>query len=362
MSIDNFCSLLSDYEVYIVTRDHDNGNSRRYEGINNGWNDKGNCKVLYLSDSEYKYKAFNDISVEINPDVIYLQGLFQSCIIPTLFVAKKRKIRVVLAVRGELCEGAFKKKWKKIPYICFMRVFNLFSSVDFQSTSDEESKAIIRWLHVEKRKVHLLPNIPTIRNVSILDEGIKKSGSAKFVFISRIVSKKNLLFALERLANIRGQIVFDIYGVKEDASYWAQCEKYIKSLDNNVEVNYCGVIDHDDVINTFARYDAFIFPTLSENYGHVIAESLVAGCPVIVSKETPWRELRKCQAGWDIDLEDKKGFEDAIQYIVDIENQTMIEWRNNTKEYIRAQLKLDELEQDYKKVFENKIVSRRSVS
>ena len=47
----------------------------------------------------------------------------------------------------------------------------------------------------------------------------------------------------------------------------------------------------DQIQDTFAQYDGFILPTLGENFGHVIAESLSAGCPVICSQHTPWTEV-----------------------------------------------------------------------
>jgi hypothetical protein len=40
-----------------------------------------------------------------------------------------------------------------------------------------------------------------------------------------------------------------------------------------------------------AEYDLFLFPTLGENYGHVISEALASGCPVVISDQTPWRNL-----------------------------------------------------------------------
>lgn len=43
-------------------------------------------------------------------------------------------------------------------------------------------------------------------------------------------------------------------------------------------------------------------PTFNENYGHAIVESFVAGLPVVISDRTPWRNLEKINAGWDIPL------------------------------------------------------------
>ena len=78
VSVDNFCSLMKEYDCYIVTSEHDNGTTERYKGIVDGWNDRGNAKVLYLSDKDYfSIRKHDSIVKEIKPDVIYLQSLFQ---------------------------------------------------------------------------------------------------------------------------------------------------------------------------------------------------------------------------------------------------------------------------------------------
>ena len=99
VSIDNFCSLMENYTCYIVTKDHDSFESERFSNIQEGWNDRENCKVLYLSDSEYKKITFEKVISEVNPDILYLQGMFQSCVFPCLQLARKHYIKVLLAPR-----------------------------------------------------------------------------------------------------------------------------------------------------------------------------------------------------------------------------------------------------------------------
>ena len=53
----------------------------------------------------------------------------------------------------------------------------------------------------------------------------------------------------------------------------------------------------NQVISTFGLYDAFVFPTLGENFGHVIAESLASSCPVICSDQTPWTPVLEAGGG-----------------------------------------------------------------
>lgn len=86
-----------------------------------------------------------------------------------------------------------------------------------------------------------------------------------------------------------GNVVFDIYGPMEDKGYWAECEELMKKMPSNVKVKYCGEAEHKDIPHIFEQYHAFFFPTLGENYGHVIVEAMMNNCLCILSKGvTPW--------------------------------------------------------------------------
>lgn len=351
VSVDNFCSLMKEYaDCYIVTHNHDMGERIPYSNIKAGWNDRGNAKVMYISDEEYNSKKFEEIICDINPSYIYLQGLFQDCVFPCLKLAKKNGIKVILAPRGELCAGAFKKKYKKIPYIVALRLLGFLKNVSFQSTSDEETEVIGKYLGVSEDRIHLLTNIPSIPQ-NLPKRNVKIAGDGKFVFISRILWKKNLLNAINFFSGIKGKVIFDIYGPKEDENYWKECENAIKQLPSNVKVNYCGVLSHDEIHKTFCQYDAFLFPTLSENYGHVIAEALLTDCIPIISDQTPWTDINGACAGWALPLTNENGFKEAIQQIIDMDEVAIQTKRKNVEEYLNRKLKLDKLKKEYLKVF-----------
>ena len=355
VSVDNLCTLMDNQECYIVTCNHDMGEDKVYSNITTGWNDRGNCKVLYLSDEKYGYKKYEEVIKEIKPDVIYLQGLFQKCIVPCLLLAKKYNISVMLAPRGELCAGAFKKKYKKIPYIIFLKLFGLLKNIYFQSTSDEETEAIKQYLSAKDNKVYSLSNVPSIPSNKELVVN-KKSGQAKFIFLSRIVPKKNLLAALDYMSNIIGNVKFDVYGALEDESYWEECKKQIDRLPQNVKVEYKGLVNHDQVHDTFRKYDAFIFPTFSENFGHVIAEALMVGCPIIISDQTPWSDVANVKGGWSIPLEKSEQYIQAIQEIVNADEDEEILFRKNILNYIGEKMNLKALQKNYVECFSKMVL------
>ena len=318
VSVDNFCSLMSEDDCYVVTHNHDKDEHECYTGIQSGkWIDRGNCLVMYLSDDHYCKEKFEKIIQDICPDIMYLQGLFQECVLPCLQLAKKYNIKVLLAPRGELCEGAFKKKYKKIPYILILRLMGLLKNVYYQSTSEEETRSIIKYLDAHDNKVYFLTNIPSIPRKEYLRQK-KESGHGKFIFLSRIHSKKNLISAIQYLKDVEGKVSFDIYGPIEENDDWSECQKEIEKLPDNVKVSYCGLVSHDEVHEVFSKYDAFIFPTFSENYGHVIAEALIVGTPVVLGKgTTPWDDING-KAGFVAELNDKSAFTEYLNDIIKI--------------------------------------------
>ena len=49
----------------------------------------------------------------------------------------------------------------------------------------------------------------------------------------------------------------------------------------------------------------------------MIAESLSAGTKVLVSNNTPWRNLQEVGLGWDFDISNENDFVDAIKVLSD---------------------------------------------
>lgn len=347
VSVNNFCTLFWEDECYIVTKNHDKGESKPYKGIDSGvWIKRNNCYVKYVNDENYKKSEFEKVILEIKPDVLYLQGLFQSCVLPCLELAKKYSLKVMLAPRGELCTGALKKKYKKIPYIAYLTMKKLVRDISYQSTSEEESAAIRKYLKVDSKKIHFLTNIPSIPEKQYIHK-LKKSGEGKFIFLSRIHPKKNLIAAIDYMKGLQGNVVFDIYGPIEDEEYWKMCKQKMSELPNNVLVNYCGLVCHEKVHEIFSQYDVFLFPTFSENYGHVIAEALTVGTPVVLGKgTTPWDDING-KAGFIAELNDKIAFIEFLNSIIRMNEDDYKKITDSVLEYIEKKLKIIELKSKY---------------
>ena len=127
---------------------------------------------------------------------------------------------------------------------------------------------------------------------------------------------KNLDGALRILHDVQGNVQFDIYGTCEDRPYWTECEALLAALPPNVVARYKGAVRPGEVKEMLSQYDLLFLPTKGENYGHVIVEALSAGCPVLISDRTPWKELERKRVGWDIPLQNPAAFVDAIERLI----------------------------------------------
>ena len=222
-------------------------------------------------------------------------------------------------------------KDKEILRYLYRKIFSLLGLDKkhyWHATAEIEKSDIINSFPKSKEKIYLIENLASesskINNKSIL----KDENSIKIIFISRISEKKNIKFILNSISELVGDITLDIYGMigtDADKVYWKQCENIISKLKSNISVNYLGKISSDSVSETFRNYHLFFFPTYGENYGHVIAESLLNGCPVLLSDTTPWNSLEKYNAGWVYPLSDQDMFIKKLQEIVEMSND---EWVN----------------------------------
>ena len=146
------------------------------------------------------------------------------------------------------------------------------------------------------------------------------------------------MFALECLKSVKYDIVFDIYGAKEDVDYWNQCQEIINSLPANIEVKYKGELDQNKVVSIMRKYHVFLLPTRSENFGHVIVEAMQAGLIPIISDQTPWIGLQELTIGWSIPLSREVDYIKAINSLCKINGKDYTDKSSRVMSYIHTKI------------------------
>lgn len=349
--------LKDEFDISIYTSNYDFGEKETYKNIEfNKWLEIDGAKVYYSS--KVTLREINQI-LSLDFDWIYLNSFFsfKFSILPILIKKYfiKNKSRILLAPRGEFSPGALSlKKIKKRIYINLFKNLKIYNYINFHSTAMEETQEIKDSLKI--KNIIEVSNLKIIN--SILKINKKNEEELKLIHVSRIHPKKNLLFLLEILSKlkIKNSLKLDIFGPIEDQKYWEKCENIILNINNDkIKINYKGFLPNKDISKKMSEYDYSVFPTLGENFGHVIIESLIAKTPVIVSDQTPWKELEKKEIGYDISLKNPKQWEECL---LRLEKMSKIEYErqiNSIKIFLNNDLKISEDVQKLKIFFNSYI-------
>jgi glycosyltransferase involved in cell wall biosynthesis len=326
-SIANMVEYLKDeYAFYIVTRNTDYTEITPYKDIkSNEWIDfSEGVKVYYASIENQNLSTFKDIISSAKFDIAYINGIYswKFSIMP-LIALKSFRGRKIVASRGMLAQSAIDVKGgKKGLFLQLARLLGLYRGVTFHATNEKEA-ADIRAAIGKQSQVMIADNLPRKTSLPRRDL-LKQPGTLRLVSLARISPEKNTLFALEclwALKDFKGRITLDLYGQIYNQEYWKRCREVIEKLPHNIEVTHKGTVDAELVGATIQAYHGLFMPSKGENFGHVILESLMAGRPVLISDQTPWRGLEKESCGWDVALDDAQAWRRVLSEWLTMEQE-----------------------------------------
>lgn len=359
-SVSNMVQKLSDeFEFSIVTANTDFGETEGYKDIKaDEWLETDGAKIIYLSSENRSKARMKEIIESTKADIVYFNSFFSSqfTLTPLRLIKRLRKdLKVVLAPRGMLAEGALQiKATKKRVFIAAAKAMGWYKNITWHASTKLEEQEI-------RNVFGSAANVVVAENVAVLEQSgnnavrpPKTPGSARFYFISRIAIKKNLLHAIKTLGRIKAGsgVEFEIYGPIDELHYWEECQAEIKKL-NGPKVTYKGVIPHEDVGEMEARQHFFLLPTLNENYGHVVVEAFTNGCPAVISDQTPWLRLEEKGVGWDIPLDDNAQWAAVLQSCVEMDDATYKQMSAKAASYGRQVIENPETIARNKELFRN---------
>ncbi|WP_194821640.1 glycosyltransferase family 4 protein [Micromonospora sp. S-DT3-3-22] len=313
-------TLPGDLDVTLVTRDRDLGSSAPYPGLSGRLLRRdGRSAVFYLNPWAPRHWARLVRHVRARPvDLLYVNSIWSLFSVLAILAVALRLARVgaiLVAPRGELSPGALAiRAAKKRIFLALWAPLLRLLRVRWQACSGLEERQIranLPWAQVmvngNESPIPADPPPPVVAH----------DGPLRLVFVGRISPMKNLCTALEAVAGTTRPVEFDIFGPPEDPHYWSRCQRVIAAMPGHVRVRYLGELAAADVMPTFSRYDAFLFPTLGENFGHVILESLAAGCPVVCSDNTPFSDLIADTGGMVVRPATAAGLSRALDLLAD---------------------------------------------
>lgn len=305
-------ALADDLDIYVLTRNTDLGSTTPYPDIEpNTWvRMPRGYQVMYLDGKHLSLAWMRKVMADVKPDHIYVNSMFSHkfAINPLLLNAMgliPAGTIFTVAPRGMLLPSALaKKNLKKKFYLRLAGGLFRKKNVHFHATNEQEAKSISTWF--SGRQILMADNLPSRQ----LPEPValeKQAGELRISYIARIDPIKNLrLFLKILLALPDGRIHLTIGGPVEDQAYWRECEQMMAAMPPHITVDYKGPIAKQAVAPIIAASHLYALLTKGENFGHSIFQALQAGRPVLISNQTPWRELETKGVGLDAPLNDEK--------------------------------------------------------
>lgn len=209
-----------------------------------------------------------------------------------------RRCRIV-SPRGMLSPWALKRNRfsKRIVWHLWQRKA-LSQATAFHATSEEEAVDIRNLGFTQP--IAMVPNGVTLP-ASLPQRG-KRTDKRTALFLSRIHPKKGLLNLLQawQHAGIGHEWELVIAG-PDEGGHKAEVRSMAEKLGLLNSVHFREELGDDVKWQAYVDADLFVLPSLSENFGIVVAEAMIAGLPVLTTTATPWQCLPENRLGWCVD-------------------------------------------------------------
>ncbi len=232
------------------------------------------------------------------PKIVHIHGCWRPKLFIVFLLAKITFTKIVISPHGMIDPLSFQQKKikKNLAWSIYQKYIFNFSNLIIVN-SEFEKKNLIKKLKFSKN-IKIIKHgviLPKISKIS------KKNDKLTFVFFSRIHPSKNLmkLVQLWKDNNFFDDYILDVYGEIDDLKYFYNFKKEIKNFKN---INYKGKINEYNLNRKLSRYDVFLHPSNSENFGLVILEAMSCGLFPIVNKKINWKILDKNNLGHSLNF------------------------------------------------------------
>jgi len=290
-------------------------------------------------------------------DNIHLCNIFYPSSIAVATAAVLLNKKVIWSVHGELDPWAIKhRSYKKKPFLWFINTF-LKKQVVFHTTCQEESTYVYN-VFGKKAKTLLLTNY------ILLPKKEQVPTQKYLLFVGRIHPKKGLDRLIKALAKStvfrNSSYILKVVG-DYDNDHGRALVKLSTQLKLHKKIQFLGKKEGTEKFQLFAGAYFTIMPSITENFGMVVVESMSQGTPVIASTGTPWRILEEENAGLWVAPE-IENLTTSIDEIITLNKSDYSDYRKNAFALVCDKFDMERNIQDWMEAYQSVFQSSAPVS
>jgi glycosyltransferase involved in cell wall biosynthesis len=168
------------------------------------------------------------------------------------------------------------------------------------------------------------------------------------LFLSRLHPGKRVEDLLAAWGSVRPPGWRLVIAGPDDGGHRATLEPLARDVGDSVR--FAGSVHGAAKERLFREADLFILPSLSENFGLVVAEALARGVPVITTTGTPWSQLPARGCGWWIPP-GAEPLATALREAVAMRPDTLAAMGRRGWDYARSELTWDRVAMQYEALY-----------
>lgn len=295
-------------------------------------------------------------------DVVHIHSIFNFPTLAASRLAQKYKVPYIIRTCGQLYQNClYQKKMKKMAYIKLFEANNLKKAgfIHYTTLDEKESAGIVTSHHsyVLGLGVSECPKISRGK-FSALFPGL--SDKKIILFMGRIHPHKGINLLLSSLP----KAFFDsldwvlVLAGSGDRKYFESLQEFVAKNNLGQKVKFIGPVigERKHAILQYAKI--FILPSQSENFGIVVAETLVCGRPVAISDKVALsKSVKENKSGYIFPLT-SQSIGKTITVI--IRNESMLEkMAINAKRQGRTQFNWSEITREQISYYQKAIKNNR---
>ncbi|QEG23544.1 glycosyltransferase family 4 protein [Mariniblastus fucicola] len=268
---------------------------------------------------------------KLKPDIVLSYEMGARTILSTFYRLFKRNVPLVMV--GNMSDHIEKERGflRRIARKLICR------GVDYFTYNGPSCKRYLKSLGVSEDKLFHFPYCidgSTIFNgdrLSITD-GKQSQDPIKLLYCGAISERKGILQFAEALSQWCGDNPYKSVELMIAGSGELK-DKVAQTADENLDINFLGNCDSDQLREAYGSADICVFPTLADEWGLVPIEAMASGVPVLGSKFA--QSVESCcvdsENGWTFDPTNSDDIVDAIDRALTTDAARLQEMRSSAK-------------------------------
>lgn len=240
-------------------------------------------------------------------------------------LARQHGLPRVVSPRGMLTPWALanKRVRKAMAWMLFGRS-DFRSAAVLHATSEQEADEF-RLLGA-RQPIAVIPNGVDYRDVP----GGSPGKTRTMLFLSRLHPKKGVTELVAAWRAVRPDGWRLVLAGPDEAGMVDSLRLHAADT-----ITYAGEVEGDEKWRLLGSAAVAILPSYSENFGVVVAESLMACTPVIATRNTPWHSLEEHRCGWWIPM-NSEALTSTIQEATTTDLETLAEMGRRGRDHAIA--------------------------